>query len=381
VTAPASAGIKSTIGKAARPCAARIKRTRSDVHRYGDMDVFPETLTPARDNGNAGGNRTGGEASQKGSVSRRLLFNLWKSKKIRWRLARIILLSCLGLLMAIKVLEDRLIFFPSKYPEGRWNIASQRAREGEYFALVQDCWVTASDRTSVHGWMCSPQQMAGGGPVAIPTDTVLLFFHGNAGNITDRYELMEKLVRIPARVFIIDYRGYGKSHGHPSEQGVYLDAEAAWKYLTETEHVSASDIVLFGESLGGAVAIDLGVKVRPGGLIAQSTFTSIPDMAGTIIPHLPPGFAGVILHTKMDSINKIGAIDCPKLFIHSRGDDLVPFAFGRRLFDAAKSPKQFYEVVGAAHNETDIIGGAGYFDAVAGFVRGLREGKVKISRE
>jgi uncharacterized protein len=299
----------------------------------------------------------------------RFFSNLWRGKGLPWRASRILLAVVLGLILAIKVFENKLIYFPTKYPLGNWDVSHRAPAEGEYVMSVEDCGLTASDGTKLHGWMCAPQQMRGGHLVEIPSQIALLFLHGNGGNITDRYELIRHLVRAPARVFILDYRGYGKSDGSPSERGLYLDAQAAWQYLTDVLGIPARDIVLFGESLGGAVAIDLALRTQSSGsqcagLIVQSSFTSIPDMAATVIPHFP----GFLLHTKMDSLNKIKSVACPKLFIHSRADDVVPFQMGRRLFDAAEQPKQFYEVIGARHNETDQIGGSAYFDTISRFV-------------
>lgn len=196
----------------------------------------------------------------------------------------------------------------------------------------------------------------------IPT---LLWFHGNAGNITHRFEMVRKLVQLPARVFIIDYRGYGRSEGSPSEQGLYLDARAAWDYLVNERGTSSASIVIFGDSLGGAVAIDLATTVSAAGLIVQSAFTSISDMAAEVMPFVP----AFLVRTKMDSITKIPNVRSPKLFIHSPADEMVPYRLGRRLYDAAGDPKQFYEVAGASHNELDIVGGRAYFEAISRFVR------------
>ena len=144
-----------------------------------------------------------------------------------------------------------------------------------------------------------------------------------------------------------------------------MDARAAWDYLTTERKIPSGNIVIFGDSLGGAVAIELATKVAPAGLIVQSSFTSIKDMAAQVMPFLPT----FILRTRMDSINKIAHVGAPKLFIHSPADEMVPYRLGRKLFDAAAEPKQFYEVQGASHNETDIIGGRAYFDAIGDFVR------------
>lgn len=144
-----------------------------------------------------------------------------------------------------------------------------------------------------------------------------------------------------------------------------MDARAAWNYLTNERRVPANKIVIFGDSLGGAVAIDLATEVEPAGLIVQSGFTSISDMAAEVMPFVP----GFILRTKMDSLAKIPRVSCPKLFIHSPNDEMVPYRMGRRLFDAAREPKQFYEVAGASHNEMDTVGGRVYFETIRNFVR------------
>ncbi|HEY6333311.1 MAG TPA: alpha/beta hydrolase, partial [Blastocatellia bacterium] len=136
--------------------------------------------------------------------------------------------------------------------------------------------------------------------------------------------------------------------------------------------IPSSRIVLFGESLGGAIAIDQALRAQSSGspaagLVVQSSFTSIPDMAASVIPHFP----GILLRTKMNSLDKIKSVSCPKLFIHSRADNIVPFEMGERLFAAAPQPKEFYEVIGARHNETEIIGGSPYLNAILRFVRSL----------
>jgi fermentation-respiration switch protein FrsA (DUF1100 family) len=132
-----------------------------------------------------------------------------------------------------------------------------------------------------------------------------------------------------------------------------------------TRGIPAGSIVIFGESLGGAVAIDLATKVNHcGGLIVQSSFTSIADMAAVVLPFVP----SLIIRTKMDSLSKIGRVSWPKLFIHSQADEIIPYRLGRRLFDAAHDPKQFYEVKGASHNTTDVVGGAAYYEALRSFI-------------
>ncbi|HEY0101221.1 MAG TPA: alpha/beta hydrolase [Pyrinomonadaceae bacterium] len=295
---------------------------------------------------------------------KKFIFNLWANKSFGWRMARIVLLLCAGLAGYLMLFEDSFIYFPAKYPAGAWERAELRAREGEIVARVEDVQLVAADGVRLHGWYGTPQVGRGGQLEPVRADSTLLFLHGNAGNISHRYEIVRDFVKLPVNVLIIDYRGYGKSEGRPSEQGLYTDARAAWDYLTTTRAVPASRIVIFGESLGGAVAIDLASKTNACGLVVQSSFTSIGDMAAELMPFIPR----FMLRTKMDSLSKITSVSCPKLFIHSQADEIVPYKLGRRLFDAAPAPKQFYEVKGATHNLMFELGGAAYYEALRGFI-------------
>jgi pimeloyl-ACP methyl ester carboxylesterase len=295
---------------------------------------------------------------------KRLLKNLWSNTGFGWRLVRIMLLLVAGLMVVIMALEDRLIYFPSKYPDGFWNVDNIPAREGEVVPKIEDCYFDTGDGVRLHGWLCSPHRKTGGSFVQVPAEMVLLWFHGNAGNISYRYDMIRAMMELPVRVFIIDYRGYGRSEGKPSEKGLYLDARAAWGYLIDNRGIPAERIIIFGKSLGGAPAIDLASQVEAGGLIVQSSFTSAADMASAVLPFYPHA----LLHTKMDSVSKIARVHCPKLFIHSTADEVVPYKLGRRLYEAAPEPKQFYEVQGAPHNSTYIVGGKAYFDALRRFI-------------
>jgi fermentation-respiration switch protein FrsA (DUF1100 family) len=295
---------------------------------------------------------------------KKFIVNLWANKNFGWRMARIVLLlgaGCAGYLM---LFEDSFIYFPAKYPAGAWERAEPQAREGRIVARVADVQLTAADGMRLHGWYGTPHIGRGGALEPLETKATLLFLHGNAGNISHRYEIINDLVQLPVNVLIIDYRGYGKSEGRPSEQGLYADARAAWDYLTTTRGIPASRILIFGESLGGAVAIDLASKTEACGLIVQSSFTSIADMAAELMPFVPR----FMLRTKMDSLSKIASVSCPKLFIHSQADEIIPYRHGRRLFDAANAPKQFYEVKGATHNLMFEIGGAAYYETLRGFI-------------
>ncbi|MCG6948529.1 MAG: alpha/beta hydrolase [Acidobacteria bacterium] len=259
------------------------------------------------------------------------------------------------MIIVMTLFERSLIFFPTRYPDGLWDTEAAARGSG---CTIDDQFFTASDGVQLHGWWCRRLD-------ARPDQPVLLFFHGNAGNLSHRAELLTALSnRTPASVFVVGYRGYGRSEGRPTEDGLYTDARAAWSYLTGDRGVDPGLIVIFGKSLGGAVAVDLAVSVPAAGLIVESSFTSIREMAKTHYPFVPR----FLVATRMDSIKKIPAVACPKLFIHSKTDEVVPFRLGRELFGAAGEPKRFHEVVGSGHNETWIVGGEPYFDALSDFV-------------
>jgi len=275
----------------------------------------------------------------------------------RWlRILIVALLACATIAFAVVFFEDSLIYFPSRYPEGRWD--TRLLTEG-FPGTVSDHWFDTSDGVRLHGWWARPGEAELG-----TADMVLLFFHGNAGNLSDRAELMMRLVRLPVQVFMIDYRGYGRSEGRPGEQGLYRDADAAWRHVTHDRGGPPTRVILFGKSLGGAVAIDLASRATPAGLIVESSFTSVPDMAAHHYPVVPRA----LIRTRMDSLAKISGVRTPKLHIHSKADEVVPYELGLRLYEAAPKPKRFLEVEGAGHNETAELGGARYFEAIRSFV-------------
>lgn len=228
--------------------------------------------------------------------------------------------------MYVRYLEDRSIFYPAR------DLAATPAALGLPF---EDVFIKTQDNVTIHGWLVKSTTARG----------TLLFFHGNAGNIGDRLEKIRLFHQMGLHVLIIDYRGYGKSQGRPSETGIYKDAVAAYDYLRTRQDISASKIVGYGASLGGAAAIDLATKRDLTALIVDSSFTSAADMAKRVYPFIP----AFLIRTKLDSLGKIHNITIPKLFIHSREDELVPFALGEKLYQAAPPPKEFLEISGG-HN-------------------------------
>ena len=211
-----------------------------------------------------------------------------------------------------------------------------------------------TDRVKLSGWFIPGENARG----------VILFCHGNAGNISHRLESIQIFHQLGLDIFIFDYRGYGQSEGKPTEPGTYQDAEAAWRYLTEERQVNPNKVIVFGRSLGGAVASWLAQRHTPGALIVESTFTSLPDIAASVYPYLP---VRLLLRFKYNTAEYLGRINCPVLIVHSRNDEIMPFSHGQRLFEIAKEPKKFLEITGT-HNEGFITSGKSYEDGLNAFV-------------
>jgi len=218
----------------------------------------------------------------------------------------------------------------------------------------------AEDGVALHGWFLP----AARGPLA-GQGLVLLYCHGNAGNVSTRVSKAALFHRLGLSVLLFDYRGYGKSAGSPSEQGTYLDAEAAWRYINETKRFPPDKIVIYGESLGNGIALETALSHPPKALILDSAFTSIVDMGREVFPWLPVRLM-VTMH--YDNLAKIPRIRCPVLVMHSREDRVVPFRMGQALFAAAPQPKEFLEMTGS-HGEGYLETGAAYPKTVLAFLR------------
>ncbi|MFH0983091.1 MAG: alpha/beta hydrolase [Planctomycetota bacterium] len=230
--------------------------------------------------------------------------------------------------MAIFSLQAQLIYFPDRE---YWTTP-------ESLGLgVEDLTLTTADGLSLAAWYLPHNEAKG----------TVLFCHGNAGNLANRVDSLKTLHHLGYNVLIFDYRGYGRSEGKPSEAGLYHDAEAAWRHLDVVRSEPPERIILFGESLGGAVAIDLAARHRPAALVVQSSFTSLIDIGKLQYPYLP---VGLLCTHRYDSIKKVPNITCPKLFIHGAADELVPIENGRRLYEAAAEPKTFLLTPGG-HND------------------------------
>ena len=236
-------------------------------------------------------------------------------------------------------LEKTLVCFPEKAHAGR----------PEDFGLqAQDLYFETQDRVKLHGWLF----------VRNPRDPLLLWCHGNAGNISHRLDNIARLLQHGINVFIFDYRGYGKSEGSLSEQGFYLDGKAAWETLVREGPVPPARVVLFGRSLGCAMAADLATRVPAAGLILESGFPHLGAMAKV---HYPFVFSERLLSGRYDALSRLSKIKIPLLVVHGDQDSIVPIVLGRRLFEAAPEPKDWYEIKGADHNDTYVVGGPAYF--------------------
>ncbi|UCC41398.1 MAG: alpha/beta hydrolase, partial [Candidatus Aminicenantes bacterium] len=232
------------------------------------------------------------------------------------------------LILYIKYYERKGIYFPLR------KIHLTPKEMGLEF---EDVYFSSSDGIRLNGWYVPAKE----------DRTTILFCHGNAGNISHRIEVIYLFSKLGLNVFIFDYRGYGRSQGSPSEEGLYLDAEAAYKYLIEKRNLKEESIVVYGKSIGANVAVELCSKVKIAGLISESAFTSALDMGKKLFPFLPLKW---LISIKFDALSKIKDIIVPKLIIHSKDDRIIPFKHGRKLFDAAPEPKEFYPMRGG-HNE------------------------------
>ncbi|MCG6937838.1 MAG: alpha/beta hydrolase [Gammaproteobacteria bacterium] len=245
-------------------------------------------------------------------------------------------------------MQSGLIFFPDM--PGR-DVDSTPADIGLSY---QNVALVTEDNIRLHGWFIPHKN-------AIAT---LIFFHGNAGNISHRLDSIAIFHRLELNVLIIDYRGYGQSEGKVTEKGTYRDAEAAWHYLTRNRGISNERIVIFGRSLGASVASWLASKHTPAALIVESGFTSIPSMGQRLYPFLPVRW---LSHFKYDTRSYVSNISCPVLVAHSRDDEIIPYDEGREIFAAAAEPKQFLEMSGG-HNDGYIVSGEAYINGLKTFI-------------
>jgi fermentation-respiration switch protein FrsA (DUF1100 family) len=273
-------------------------------------------------------------------------------RRLAWPALRLGVILCLlgGLVL---LFEKSFIYFPMR---------GHDATPSGLGLPHEDVWLAAEDGVRIHGWYLPVREAR----------WVTLVSHGNAGNIShrlDRALLMQ--ARLRSSVFLYDYRGYGASEGSPDEAGTYRDARAAYRYLVEEKGVKPDTLVLFGESLGSAVALELALARPAAALVLEAPFTSVADVARTtpLAPLAP------FVRTRYESLGRVPRLAMPLLVMQGDRDEVIPPALGRRLFDAAPEPKSYYAIPGAGHNDTYLVGGDAYWRALSGFLEAVAAGR------
>lgn len=256
----------------------------------------------------------------------------------------------LGLVGLLSGFENYLVYIPTKFPQpvGEWDPP----------ANVEDVQFTSADGTPLHGWYFPhPQPRA-----------VCLFSHGNAGNLAIRTEqMLAYRDEVACSIFIYDYRGFGKSQGHPSEAGILADAQAANAWLAQRAGVPVNQIVQIGESLGGGVAVQMAAATQARGLVLIGTFTSLPDAAAFRFPFVPTQW---IMRNRLDSLSTVVKYPGPLFQFHWQQDDVIPFWQGKKLHAAAPGPKEWLELPGTDHR---IPPPPEFYQRLAEWVKGLPE--------
>ena len=247
-----------------------------------------------------------------------------------WKVALFLILGYAAIVGVVYLAQDSLIYFPNM---GREHAATPAASGLRY----EDVSLATEDRETLHAWWVPAENARG----------TVLHFHGNAGNISHRIDYARMFRGLGYNTLLVDYRGYGKSTGTPSEEGTYRDAAAALRWLLEARGVREADLVVFGESLGGAVACWLAARHTPRALVLASTFTSVPDLGAEVYGLLP---VRLISRYRYDTRECLSRVRAPVLVLHSPRDEIIPFAHGQKLHAAAREPKEFVELDGG-HND------------------------------
>jgi hypothetical protein len=251
----------------------------------------------------------------------------------------------------IEYLVRKFLYYPDKI----------RADEPlpPHCADAREVWITTSTGDEIHGLYWPP-------PPGAPT---IAFFHGNAQSVYEWAMVRQDLEGVEAGMLLVDYPGYGKSTGRPTERSLYAAGRASLSWLASDRSTPEQDIVVFGKSLGGGVAVEVSRGKSLKGLVLESTFSSIPSVARILLPLVPTD--AVFAKERYDSLSKIGDVHCPVLVVHGTGDGLIPIDEGRALFEGANPPKEMYEVKGAGHNNVSLVAGRAYSRTIARWLEGV----------
>jgi len=250
----------------------------------------------------------------------------------------------------LRFLENRFLFYPVRAAEGWVEPPPELG--------ARDIELTSSDGNRLHAWWCVPEGWQ-------PDHGAVLYSHGNAGNLSHRGEGLRRWqVLLGQAVLIYDYPGYGKSTGQPDEAGCYAAAAAAYSWLVHEAQLPPSRILLYGGSLGAAMATEVALRQPARGLVLVAAFTSFPDMAQLHFPWLPMRW---LVCNRLDNLAKIGQVTVPVFIAHGTEDRLIPFQHGERLFAAARKPKQFFPMPGLDHQHTP---GPDFYAALQHFLTG-----------
>jgi hypothetical protein len=267
--------------------------------------------------------------------------------------------------LTLRFFENRMLYYPEPLPEGYLSELAGGLAESAWDEVA----IATEDGETISGWYGRPDE-----PRAH-----LLWFHGNAGNVSHRwFDLRRFVTDERLAVLIIDYRGYGRSTGRPHEAGLYLDARAAWDWLV-ARGVPEREIVVLGRSIGGSVATELATARPVPALILESTFLSIGEMAKAVFPWFP---ASWFAKSDFPTDGRIGALDIPILLFHGESDEIVPFSHGTRLAGLAKPGRlTFVPVPGAGHNDLGAFLGDDYFLRVSRFIDAAVPGSGDLGRD
>lgn len=268
--------------------------------------------------------------------------------KLLWTILAIMLVAYVGVCLFIFLMQARVIFFPDM-PGRQLEMYPNNIN-----LTFEDVYTKTEDGETIHGWFVPAEDAR----------VTLLFSHGNAGNISHRLESIALFNSLGLNVLIYDYRGYGQSTGAISEQGFYKDVMSMYQFLTGQKGIKPENIVLFGRSLGAAIASQLATRVKAGGVILESPFTSVPDMGARLYPFLP---VRLLSRFKLSNVAHVKNIKLPVLLVHSRDDEIIPYKQGEEVYEAAHEPKTLLPIRGD-HNGGFLYSGQFYIEGIEAFL-------------